>query len=444
MVARKLNVRLCGWVCSATSMALMACASSPPPVAPVAPSEPASTLVELRRALLTAPANALFFHNMDELFESRVVERSDVTRPLSRSIVSPPPLEYRGHVYSYDEFARATFTNVFLIIRNGEILVEDYRNMTRPDSRFAAFSVSKTIIALLVGIAIEQGAIRSPDDTVETYVPELVGSGYEGSSIRSLLEMRSGVDYEERYDFGANPSLAAIIHDSAVVQNKERFADRARGVRRKAATGERFNYATMDTAVLGWALERATGQPLSEFMSENLWKPARMEFSGFWIADGPPPVGRELSGMGYNASLRDFGRLGQLLLDNGTSEGRAVVPEEWMRQTTTMKPLTGNEGVSVGAGAGYGYCLWKVDEDPGSYSAVGLAGQFIYVHPASKTVIVKLSYYPLEQSDELDAQAIAYFKTITRWQPARSTGSEPTRPSGRAQHAVAAARNGQR
>lgn len=444
MAAKKKNVRMSGWVCSVTSMALMACGASAPPVAPAAPAEPASTLIELRRALLAPPANALFFHNMDELFESRVVERGDITSPLSSAVVRPPPLEYRGQVYSYDEFARATFTNAFLIIRNGEILVEDYRNMTRPDSRFAAFSVSKTIIALLVGIAIEQGAIGSPDDTVEAYVPELVGSGYEGSSIRSLLEMRSGVDYEERYDFGANPSLAAIVHDSAVVQNKERFADRARGLRRKAPPGERFNYATMDTAVLGWALERATGQPLSEFMSESLWKPAGMEFTGFWIADGPAPVGRELSGMGFNASLRDFGRLGQLLLEHGKREGRSVVPEAWMRQATSMKPLTGNVGVAVGTGAGYGYCLWKVDDDPGSYSAVGLAGQFIYVHPESKTVIVKLSYYPLEQSDELDARAIAYFKTITRWQPARSTGSEPTTQPERAHRAVAEAGNGQR
>jgi CubicO group peptidase (beta-lactamase class C family) len=369
--------------------------------------------------LLAPPVNALFFHNMDQLFDVHVVERGETTSALPRALATPPPFEDRGRVYSYDEFADQTYTNAFLVLRDGKILFEDYRNKTHPDSRFAAFSVSKTIVGLLVGIAIEKGAIRSVDELVEVHVPELAGSGYEGSSIRSLLEMRSGVDYEERYDFGANPSLAAVIHENAVVQNKERFTDRARGLKRKVAAGERFNYATMDTGVLGLVVERATGKPLAEFMSENLWKPAGMEFTGFWLADGPPGVGRAIGGMGYNATLRDFGRLGQLMLDGGELGGHRVLSENWIQQTTTIRPLTGNEGVAVGNGGGYGYCVWKIDDNPGAYSAVGLAGQFIYVHPASKTVIVKLSFFPLGSEEKTETASIAYFSTITRWQPAK-------------------------
>jgi CubicO group peptidase (beta-lactamase class C family) len=396
------------------ALALVACGVPQPASAPL---QPASTLIELRRAMLNPPVNALFFHNMDELFDVHVVERGDATSALPNHGVSPPGFEHRGRLYSYEEFAEQTYTNGFLILRNGEILFEDYRNKTRPDSRFAAFSVSKTIVALLVGIAIDEGAIRSPEDPVELYVSELVGSGYAGSSIRSVLEMRSGVDYEERYDFGANPSLAAIIHERAIVQNEERFADRAPTLKRKAAPGERFNYSTMDTAVAGWVLEQATGKPLHEFMSENLWKPAGMEFSGFWLMDGPPGVGRELSGMGFNAALRDYGRLGELLLEGGELGGRRIVSKGWIEQATSMKPLTLNEGVAVGNGGGYGYCLWRIDDNPGSYSAVGLAGQFIYVHPASHTVIVKLSYFPPGPPGELEAASIAYFEAITRWQP---------------------------
>jgi CubicO group peptidase (beta-lactamase class C family) len=369
--------------------------------------------------MLQPPGNALYFHNMDELFDVRIVDRGAATSELPRAVATPPGFEHGGRVHTYDEFADQTYTNAFLILRSGKILFEDYRNKTRADTRFVAFSVSKTIVCLLVGLAVEKGAIRSIEDPVEGYVPELAGSGYDGSSIRSLLEMRSGVDYEERYDFGENPSLAAMIHEGAVVRNEERFADRARTLKRKAPPGERFNYATMDTAVLGLVIERATGKPLAEFMSETLWKPAGMEFSGFWLADGPPSVGRELSGMGYNAALRDFGRLGQLMLAGGRLEGRRIVPEDWIRQATTIKPLTGNEGVSIGNGGGYGYCLWRIDDNPGAYSAVGLAGQFIYVHPASSTVIVKLSYFPPGPPTEIEAVTFAYFDAITRWQPAK-------------------------
>jgi CubicO group peptidase (beta-lactamase class C family) len=376
---------------------------------------PPEAVQELRRHMLEAPVNALFFHNMDELFETREVTRAGPAAVLPRRDASPPALKFNGEVYSYDEYAERTYTNAFLIIRDGRIVVENYRNNTGAHTQFVAFSMSKSIISILVGIAIEKGAIESVDDLAVKYAPELEGSGYNVVTIRQLLQMRSGVDYEERYDFGENPSLAAIIHENAIVQNKERFVDRAPAVKRKAEPGSRFNYATLDTAVLGLVLERATGQSLSKFMSETLWEPAGMEYSGFWIADGPPGVGRELAGMGYNATLRDFGRLGLLMLNHGRASGREIVPEEWVRASTTMAPLTGNEGVA--AGGGYGYQWWKVDDNPGAFAAVGLQGQFIYVHPASKTVIVKLSFFPPGPQNEAEQMSVEYFKTVSRWSP---------------------------
>lgn len=380
--------------------------------------DPSPAVQELRRHMLEAPVNALFFHNMDELFETREVPRAGPIEVLPRRDSTPPALKFDGEVYSYDEFAERAYTNAFLIIRDGRIVFEDYRNNTGADTRFIAFSMSKSIVSMLVGIAVEQGAIESVDDLATEYAPELAGSGYDGVTIRQLLQMRSGVDYEERYDFGENPSLAAVIHENAIVQNKERFADRAPTVKRKAEPGSRFNYATLDTAVLGLALERATGQSLSKFMSENLWEPTGMEWPGFWIADGPPGVGRELAGMGYNATLRDFGRLGLLMLNDGKVGDRQIIPEEWVRASTEMAPLTGNEGVAVGDGDGYGYQWWRVDDNPGAFAAVGLQGQFIYVHPASKTVIVKLSYFPPGPQDEAEKMSIEYFKTVSRWSPA--------------------------
>jgi hypothetical protein len=376
-------------------------------------SDVPTAVQELRRHMLDAEVNALFFHNMDELFDTRVVTRAGPITSFPREDAAPPDWKFKGKTYSYDEFADATYTNAFLIIRDGKIVFEDYRNNTKADTRFIAFSMSKSITSMLIGIAIDRGAIKSLDDLAVKYAPELRGSGYDGVTIRQILQMRSGVDYEERYDFGENPSLAAMIHENAIVQNKERFADRAKTIKRKAEPGSRFNYATLDTAVLGRVLEGATGQAISKFMSEYLWEPAGMEYSGFWIADGPPGVGRELNGMGYNAALRDFGRLGLLMLNGGKSGDRQIVPADWVRASTKMKTI--EEGEFAGPHNAYGYQWWKLDDNPGSFMAVGLQGQFIYVHPDTKTVIVKLSYFPPDAPEEVTDMAIAYFSGIADW-----------------------------
>jgi len=157
--------------------------------------------------------------------------------------------------------------------------------------------------------------------------------------------------------------------------------------------------------VVGWVLERATGMKLAEFTQANLWGPLGAEADAFWLADGPPPVGRELSGMGYNAVLRDFGRLGQLMLDGGKRGTRQVLPAGWVGQMAAMRPTGGPM-------PGYGLFTWQIDGEPGAFSAVGLAGQFIYVSPQTHTVIVKLSYYPPVEPDYVLPETVAYFKAI--------------------------------
>src|SRR5690606_20924477 len=129
------------------------------------------------------------------------------------------------------------------------------------------------------------------------------------------------------------------------------------------------------------------------------------ESGGFWLADGPPGVGRELAGMGFNATLRDFGRLGQLLLEGGKRDGRQILPAGWVEQMTRMVPTGGPM-------PGYGLQTWQVDDEPGAYAAVGLAGQFISVHPASRTVIVKLSSYPPAEPAHVGPETIAFFKAV--------------------------------
>jgi len=375
---------------------------------------PSAAVISMREQWLNPAVNSFTFRDTDKVFESRAIPRSAPVWPLVNGTPLTMPAHSTGSmVMGYDGWADRTFTNALMVMKDGKVVFEDYRNKSDAATHFISFSMAKTITALLVGIALDEHKIRSLDDKAGDYVPELKSGGYGDATIRQILQMRSGVDYEERYDFGANPSLAATIHTRAIVRNEMRFADPAMTIGKKTAPGSTFNYATLDTAVLGWILERATGEKLEAYTASRLWGPLGAEAGAFWMADGPPGTGRALNGMGYNAVLRDFARLGQLMLDGGKANGKQIVPAGWLGQMTTMIPFPANAARKAEF-KGYGFQTWQVDDEPGAYSAVGLAGQFIYVHPKTRTVIVKLSYNPPVEPEWLTGEVLGYFHAIAK------------------------------
>jgi CubicO group peptidase (beta-lactamase class C family) len=370
-------------------------------------------VIAMRWQLLNPEINSFTFREMDRVFESRAVPRSGAVWDLPRQTGFAMPADaFEGGSYDYAQFAERTRTNAMLVLRHGKVAFEDYRNRSDDQTRFLSMSMAKTVTSLLVGIALHDGKIASLDDPAMKYIPELKGTGYDGVTIRQILQMRSGTDYEERYDFGDHPSFAGKLHEQAIVLNKMRFAAGALETQRKEPPGSRFNYATLDTMVLGWLLENATGQKLEDYSRDKLWGPLGAESDAFWIADGPPGQGRALNGMGFNATLRDYARLGLLMLSKGKRGDTQVVPAEWIAQMTTMLP-TAAPGDKFGGGfPGYGFQVWQVDDEPGAFCAVGLAGQYIYVSPATDTVIVKLSYYPPVEPPTVTPETIGYFKAI--------------------------------
>ncbi|MBT2134908.1 beta-lactamase family protein [Croceibacterium sp. LX-88] len=397
----------------AASLAVLAMAC--PAVAQSEKAGPSPAVIAMRWQLLNPEVNSFTFRDTDKVFESRPVKRGGPVWDLpSGAALTLPHIDVGGQSHDYERFAEDTFTNALLVIRDGRIVFEDYRNRSDETTPFISFSMAKTFTAMLVGLALDKGEIGSLDDLAVKYVPQLKGGGYDGVTIRQLLQMRSGSDIDERYDFGENPSLAGRIHESAIIRNERRFADFAIDVGRRSEPGSTFNYATLDTAVLGWVLEEAVGQKLEQQMQERIWAPLGAERDGFWIADGPPGRGRALNGMGFNATLRDFGRLGQLLLDGGRRGQTRVLPEGWVTQMSTMLPvpIRGPQAQPPG----YGFQTWQVDEEPGAFAALGLAGQMIYVHPKSRTVIVKLSFLPPNPPPDEFAQTVAMLKAITSTQ----------------------------
>ena len=391
------------------SVRLFAQQELPPPLAIEPPSDVPVAVQILRWEMLEGGVNALMFRSMDELFTTRTVARSG---PVWRLPRSDRPLaftyEWQGETRDAGEVLERTYTNALLIMKNGRIVSEIYRNNSDERSRFVGWSMTKSITSVLVGCALADGYIDSLDTPISDYLPELKGGGYEGVSIRHVMQMRSGVEYEERYDF-ANPGTAASNHIAALVRNTARFADVARTLPRINEPGSTFQYKTIDTAVLGWLIERATGGSVSAYTASCLWEPLGAESDGYYIMDGPPGIGREFSGAGFNATLRDFARFGQMMLDGGVADGRRIVSEEWVRESTEPS------GATAVQRGGYGLQWWMIGDD-GAYAAIGLQGQYVYIDPATRTVVVKLSYYP-PGDNRADGETAAFLEAASAWDP---------------------------
>ncbi len=367
------------------------------------------TMINARANMFHPQLNFLIFQHLDKMFATRTVQAGEEvwTLPYSRRSIEGK-FEFEGSSCRLDEFLEKSAANALLVIKNGRIVHETYRNGSNETTRFISFSMAKSYVSTLIGLALFEGKIKSIDERVVDYLPEMQDSGYADASIRDLLRMRSGVDWLEVYEFDSDTQLTQV-HDNSLVAYKYRFCDYAANQSKRGGDpGEKFNYSTLDTSVLGCILEKAVGMTGSQYMSEKLWKPAGMERDGFWIMDGPDSVGREFFGGGFNATLRDYGRFGLLMLNKGMANGKQVVPAAWIKEATV--PEEENEAVAEGRALGYKYQWWTISNSD-AYLAIGLHNQFIYIDPANNTVIVKLSHTP----DPLgwEAANVAFFKKVS-------------------------------
>ena len=349
------------------------------------------TMITARAHMFDAALNYLTFQHMDQMFATRAVEAGDEVWELPSKPVSLEGEYALGdRKLALEEALEATATNALVVIKDGNIVFETYRNGSDENTRFITYSVAKSYVSTLIGLALADGAIKSLDDKVTDYLPEMEGSGYARATIRDLLRMRSGVDWLEVYEFGSDTQLTQV-HDNSLVAYRYRWCDYAANESRDGPNKPDavFNYATLDTSVLGCILEKAVGKTGAEYMSEKLWGPAGMEADAYWMLDGPDSVGREFYGAGLNATARDHARFGLMFLNGGQANGKQVVPAAWVKEATV--PDGGYEPTAEGEPLGYQYQWWTY-ADSDTYAALGLHHQFIYIDPANNMVIVKISH----------------------------------------------------
>jgi CubicO group peptidase (beta-lactamase class C family) len=393
-------------LCSLLALTL-GCAIAQPALAErKAPPSPA--IADLRFHFNDAGINVLSFQHIDQIFDSATVKAGGTPWALARAETTPAfTYAFEGKTYAFEDIFDRTFTNGLLIIKDDKIVFERYRNYSEPSTRFLSMSMAKSMTSLLVGIAYEQGKIRSLDDQIVTYVPELKGGAYDGVTIRNALLMKSGIDQGDDYQPTSDSDIARFR--KALAANQAGNLDQVKLVKRAEAPGTVFRYATLNTTVLGAVVAAATKQPLATFMSENLWKPLGAEADAYWMTDGD---GAPRNGMGFNAVMRDYARVGLMMLHEGKANGRQIVSAAWVKESTVP---SGPEPITAKETHGYQYQWWTLP-DSNAFMAIGLQGQFIYVDPDTKTVVVKLSYFPLGARGP-SQEAEAFFRAASAWKP---------------------------
>jgi CubicO group peptidase (beta-lactamase class C family) len=312
-----------------------------------------------------------------EIFPSRELKADSQTKfafPVAAIAKAPKSLTVNGKQESFDGFLAEHKTVAFLVIRNDTIQYEKYFNGYDEGSVVASFSMAKSVTSLLIGCALDDKLIKSIDEPVTNYIPELKENGLEKVTVRHLLQMMSGVRFDESY---ANPFADAGTYYYGRDLRKAVFKRKLQN-----EPGARFSYSSGDTQMLGLVLERALkGQTITSYLQEKIWTPLQMEYDASWSLDRKEN-GLEKTFCCINARARDFAKIGRLYLNKGKWNGKQIVSESWVTQSTKADTVKGQP-------SHYKF-QWWLPNDKGDFAAQGILGQYIYVNPANNVVIVRL------------------------------------------------------
>lgn len=359
------------------------------------------------------------YRNIDRLFPSRVIEAGDSPRELSASEASIDGLTFEVDGEQYDIYDYLALNNVtgLVVLKDGEVVYETYQRGNDRDTRWMSMSIAKSISSTLAGMAIKDGLIDGLDAQVVDYVPALKGSAYDGVSLRDILMMSSGVAWNETYT-DVNSDRRDLLR-AQIAQQPGGAMDVMANLERAAEPGSVNNYSTGETQILAEVIHGAIDRPLSEYLSEKLWQPWGMENDATWWLESPDGV--EIGGSGISATLRDYARFGQFMLEGGVIDGESLLPDGWTEEATQPTTLSDGEALE------YGYMWWTGWTAPSgedqAYSAVGIQGQYVYVNPAHDIVIAQNAAEPKPVGKEV-IDPMAFFDAVVERIEAPQTASE--------------------
>ncbi len=333
------------------------------------------------------------FRAMDRLpvlAKANIIDAGDSVYPLPKGA----PLSI-----DVDAYMKAQRTAGLVIVQDGKIRLEKYGLDFDGNGKWTSFSVAKSFTSTLVGAAIKDGYIKSLDDKVTVYIPEMKGSAYDDVTVAQLLTMTSGIKWNEDYE---DPkSDVARFNEHKPEPGIDTTVSYMRKLPREAPAGSKWVYKTGETNLIGVLVSKATGKTLSAYLTEKVWTAFGMEQDASWLLGS---TGAEISGCCLQASTRDYARFGQFILGGGVAGGKAVLPDGWIARATTKQADIGNPG------RGYGFQWWTYDD--GSYAAQGIFGQGIFIDPKRRLVIASNSNWPRASDPIAGPAREAFYKKV--------------------------------
>ena len=323
------------------------------------------------------------------LIPLHVIDPSDKTISIPRaSEKMPAEIMYKGTSLAFSEFLKQTDTNAFVVIRNGVMTYEWYKDGVSQSTQLPSYSVAKTMTSIMIGQLIAQGKIKESDKFVD-YFPNLkAGTSFDLVKIKDLLDMQAGVGVSDNYPAGPAGWGVAIAQMYASTD-----VDWFLKHNRKMAfePGSKSEYRSVDTQMLGMIIKKVTGKKVADYFSQNVWQVVGAKYPATWNVDRIG--GTEKTFCCFNASAIDYGRIGMLFLNGGYAGPNKVIDSNWLKRMTTSVTTLDRDW-------GYGAQVWH--PYPNTSLALGLHGQFIFINPATRTVIVKLSDNPTDSDHEAD------------------------------------------
>ena len=295
-----------------------------------------------------------------------------------------------------DDYMNEAQITGLLILKNGQIVEERYQYDRQPNMPMRSFSMAKSFTSMLIGIALEKGFIKSLDDRVSDYWPEISPSAYGQTTLKNLLRMSSGVKFKELYTWTDDDDIwvwSKLLYDAS--NYKKPFVVinylNSKTVR-EYEQGTRFNYASIETDLLGRVLINATGRSMAELTEEWIWKPMGAEHSAYWLYSTTDGV--EAASGGFNATVRDYGRFGVLLANNGKRDSQTIIPYDYLMEATDAeKQPKAFKPKAATPFMGYGYQVWILPFRTRTFALQGIHGQTIFVQPETQVVMVQTAVY---------------------------------------------------
>lgn len=342
------------------------------------------------------------FQHMNEVMPSRALtpptkpfyfDRDEITKPITYT--------YKSKTKDLGSFLAQTTTTGFIVIQDDKIRYETYRLGSTSSSTFTSWSVAKSMISSLIGILLEEGLIKSIKDPITDYVPQLRHSGYDNVPIEHILFMGSGVRFNEDYSSPTSDIKRVFQQTLALNQSIDHYMSKLTSER---TSGKLYKYVSMDTQALGMLIKCVTGMQPSMYFEEKIWKKIGTTGDAFWNGDRQ---GNDYTFCGFNGTLKDYAKFGRLFLHEGNWEGESIVPSAWVKESTT---IDATRSLRKQKNLGYQYQWWVPYKENEDYLALGVWGQFLYIHPKSKTIIVKTSVDPDFEKHEMET--IGLFREI--------------------------------